>query len=193
MLDSFFHVVVPTVPFSSFSTIMMNISSWLPYLNFRSNILSIYFPHTSWFFGMNRNLMVGAIYHRLITTTRKRADVDEDQYCGQLPTNIIIQLIIYSVFSVIQRYWKSIYKGNISSWYGYATTVVKLFKYSSHDKRVIYPSNSGNNNLCKHYNLHLVKECMRQTRLRNFLLCATLFALLTWKAIIKRPEKWTLR
>ena len=51
--------------------------------------------------------MVGAIYHRLITTTRKRADVDEDQYCGQLPTNIIIQLIIYSVFSVIQRYWKS--------------------------------------------------------------------------------------
>ena len=32
-----------------FSTIMMNISSWLPYLNFRSNILSIYFPHTSWF------------------------------------------------------------------------------------------------------------------------------------------------
>ena len=38
--------------------------------------------------------MVGAIYHRLITTTRKRADVDEDQYCGQSPTNIIIQLII---------------------------------------------------------------------------------------------------
>ena len=57
---------------------------------------------------INRNLMVGAIYHRLITTTRKRADVDEDQYCGQLPTNTIIQLIIYSVFSVIQRYWKSI-------------------------------------------------------------------------------------
>ena len=23
--------------------------------------------------------------------------------------------------------------------------------------------------------------------------CTTLFALLTWKAIIKRPEKWTLR
>ena len=45
--------------------------------------------------------MVGAIYHRLITTTRKRADVDEDQYCGQLPSNIIIQLIINSVFSVI--------------------------------------------------------------------------------------------
>ena len=51
--------------------------------------------------------MVGAIYHRLITTTRKRADVDEDQYCGQLPTNILIQLIINLVFSVIQRYWKS--------------------------------------------------------------------------------------
>ena len=48
--------------------------------------------------------MVGAIYHRLITTTRKRADVDEDQYCGQLPSNIIIQLIINSVFPVIQRY-----------------------------------------------------------------------------------------
>ena len=98
LLDSFFLVVVPTAPFSSFSTIMMNISSWLPYLNFRSNILSIYFPHTSWFFGMNRNLMVGAIYHRLITTTRKRADVDEDQYCGQLPTNILIQIIINLVF-----------------------------------------------------------------------------------------------
>ena len=51
--------------------------------------------------------MVGAIYHRLITTTRKKADVDEDQYCGQLPTNILIQLIINLVFSVIQRYWKS--------------------------------------------------------------------------------------
>ena len=48
--------------------------------------------------------MVGAIYHRLITTTRKRADVDEDQYCGQLPANIIIPLIVNSVFSVIQRY-----------------------------------------------------------------------------------------
>ena len=47
--------------------------------------------------------MVGAIYHRLITTTRKRADVDEDQYCGQLPSNIIIQSIINSVFSVIQH------------------------------------------------------------------------------------------
>ena len=41
--------------------------------------------------------MVGAIYHRLITTTRKRADVDEDLYCGQLVTNVFIQLIIDSV------------------------------------------------------------------------------------------------
>ena len=30
--------------------------------------------------------MVGAIYHRLITTTRKRADVDDDWDCGQFLT-----------------------------------------------------------------------------------------------------------
>ena len=138
MLDSFFHVVVPTAPFSSFSTIMMNISSWLPYLNFRSNILSIYFPHTSWFFGMNRNLMVGAIYHRLITTTRKRADVGDDRDFGQYLTNkyYLKQDIFVSISAKLCRFFEIISSCRfLEVWRHH--TIIKVFRVSSNEFRVL--------------------------------------------------------